>query len=199
MKTVFKLLVIVFLATVTGVGGEATEVPGRGDILAETVDTERQIPIPVSLPENARVQLKNGNRRSGKLVGMDSQMLTIQKGRDRPSLPLNEIDSVTLNGDSWWPTSNGVSPIRGDETSSTGTESKLLVRIEGFQWENLEFGIATILPEAVVQVNGQKGIPRGMQNVISSGNSRYVVSEIKFESEGELMRITATPTLRRED
>ena len=199
MKRVLKLLVIVFLATVIGGVGEATEVPSQSDILVETVETKQQIPIPLSLPNKARVVLKNGERRSGQVVGMDSQMLTIEKGGSRPSLPLNEIDYVKLEGEFWWPTDDGNIVIRGEETVSTGPQKELLVRIEGFSWEDSNIGTAKILQEAVLEVNGQKRIPRGMQSVIRRGDSRYVVSEIRFESEGELMRITARATSIEED
>ncbi len=68
---------------------------------------------------------------------------------------------------------------------------KFLVRIDGFEWEDSERGIARIKPEAVVQVDGRSGIPRAMQGRILRGDSRYVVREMRFFPEEGQMKITA--------
>ncbi|NEQ41869.1 MAG: hypothetical protein F6K40_39095 [Okeania sp. SIO3I5] len=64
--------------------------------------------------------------------------------------------------------------------------------MDGLEWENVEKGIAIIKPEAVIGVDGRKGLPRSMRNIF---NSRYIVSSIGFEPEQQTLIITATSKL----
>ncbi|NES06261.1 MAG: hypothetical protein F6K22_27685 [Okeania sp. SIO2F4] len=67
--------------------------------------------------------------------------------------------------------------------------------MDGLEWEDVEKGIAIIKPEAVVGVDDRKGLPRSMRNII---NSRYIVSEMEFEPEQQILIITATSQSRKE-
>lgn len=198
MKLFFQAIAaIVMLATATGLVGDAREAPSHRNILTVAQNRREKPPIPLSLPNKARVWLKDGSSRSGQLVGMDRQKLTIKKGSSRPSLPIDQIDRVKLEGEIWWPNSTGEFVIRGGDTPAEGNSKVLIVGLDGFEWENSERGIARILPEAVMQVDGRSGIPRAMRGVILRGKSRYVVSEMRFNPEEGQMEITARAKLRQ--
>jgi len=197
MKFLFPATIaVVMLGTATVLVGDAREAPSHRQGLTVAQNTEEP-PIPLSLPNNARVWLKDGTSRSGQLVGMDGQELTIEKGSSRSSLAIDQIDHVKLEGDIWWPNSTGYSIIRGEDTPAEGKNKVFIVGIDGFEWENSERGIARILPEAVMEVDGRSGISRAMRGVISSGYSRYVVKEMRFNPEDGQMEITATAKSRQ--
>lgn len=200
MKLFFQAIAaIIMLGTVTGLVGDAGEPLSHGNSLTVAQNRREKPPIPLSLPNNTRVWLKDGTSRSGQMVGMDGQKLTIKKGSSSPSLPIDQIDRVKLEGDIWWPTSTGYFVIRGQDTPAEGMSKVFLVQIDGFEWENSERGIARIEPEAVMEVDGRSGMPRAMQGVIRSGYSRYVVSEMRFNPEEGQMEITATAKLRQSE
>ncbi|NES64954.1 MAG: hypothetical protein F6K24_06680 [Okeania sp. SIO2D1] len=67
--------------------------------------------------------------------------------------------------------------------------------MDGLEWENIEKGIAKIKPEALVGVDDRKGIPRPMRNIFKS---RYIVSQIEFQPEQQILIITATSHSREE-
>ncbi len=73
------------------------------------------------------------------------------------------------------------------------------MRLDGFQWEKKEQGIANISSEAVEDVDGE-GMEylEGIVGVVNSGKVRFVVSEIEFDVENQLLIITATAALRQE-
>lgn len=200
MKVFFQTTIaIVMLGIVTGLVGDAREAPSHGNSLTVAQNRREKPPIPLSLPNNARVWLKDGNARSGQVVGMDGQKLTIKKGSSSPSLSIDKIDRVKLEGNIWWPNSTGYFVIRGQDTPAEGKSKVFLVQIDGFEWENSERGIARIKPEAVMQVDGRSGIPRAMLGVILRGDSRYVVREMRFNPEERQMEITATAKLRQSE
>ncbi|NET41808.1 MAG: hypothetical protein F6K15_07685 [Okeania sp. SIO2B3] len=69
------------------------------------------------------------------------------------------------------------------------------MRMDSLEWEDAEKGIAVIKPEAVVGVDEAKGLPRDMK---CPGKSRYIVSEMEFELEQQILIITATSHSRTE-
>ncbi|MGK7901171.1 MAG: hypothetical protein AB4352_07105 [Hormoscilla sp.] len=199
MKGFFQTTIaaIVLLGTVTGLVGDAREASSHGNILTVAQNRREKPPIPLSLPNKARVWLEDGTSRSGQVVGMDGQKLRIKKGSSRGSLPIDQIDHVKLEGDIWWPNSTGYLVMRGEDTPAEGKNKVFLVGIDGLEWENSERGIVKILPEAVMEVDGRSGMPRAMRGLILSGYSRYVVKEMRFNPEEGRMEITATAQSRQ--
>lgn len=199
MKLFFQAIVaIIMLGTVTGLVGNGREAPSHRNSITVAQNRREKPPIPLSLPNNARVWLKDETSRSGQVVGMDGQKLTIKKGSSSPSFAIDQIDHVKLEGEISWPNSTGYFVIRGEDTAE-GKSKVFLVQINGFEWENYERGIARILPEAVMKVDGRAGIPRAMQELIRSGKSRYLVREMRFNLEERQMEITATAKLRQSE
>lgn len=152
-------------------------------------------PIPFSFPTNARVVLKDGDSRSGKVIDINSQNITIKKGESRHPEAIANVTRIEFKGEIWWPTSSKSIRIRGGELDMNGEPRRFQLRMDGLEWEDVEKGIAIIQPEAVVGVDERKGLPRSMRNII---NSRYIVSEMEFEPEQQILIITATSQSRKE-
>ncbi|NEO52673.1 MAG: hypothetical protein F6K54_06035 [Okeania sp. SIO3B5] len=77
-----------------------------------------------------------------------------------------------------------------------GKPRRFQVRMDGLEWEDAEKGIAVIKHEAVVGVDETKGLPREMKKV---GKSRYIVSEMEFELEQQILIITAASHSRKDN
>ncbi len=152
-------------------------------------------PIPFSFPTNAIVVLKDGDSSSGKVIDINSQDITIKKGKSRSQEAIANVTRIKFQGEIWWPTSSKPISIRGNEIETKGGPRRFQLRMDGLEWEDVEKGIAIIKPEAVVGVDERKGLPRSMRNII---NSRYIVSEMEFEPEQQILIITATSQSRKE-
>ncbi|AMW28105.1 hypothetical protein [Arthrospira platensis] len=145
-------------------------------------------PIPISLPTSAAVSLVNGGQRSGQLVEINSQYLIVTRGDSRAQEAIANVSRVQFRGDIWWPTSDGRIVIRGDHENTGGNPRRFRVRVDGLVWEDADKGFLAIVPEAVIAVDDQPGIPRGMKNII---HSRYVVTAIEFAPQNSELIITA--------
>ncbi len=152
-----------------------------------------QQPIPFSLPTNATVVLKNGGSRSGRVIDINSQDITIKRGESVAREAITNIAQIKFSGNTWWPSIDRLR-IRGDEINTTGKPRIFKVRRDRFEWEDIEKGIAKIKPEALIEIDGKEikrltDIPRPMWNITES---RYVVSKIEFEPERQTWIITGT-------
>lgn len=190
-----KIIIIFLLACLTVVIGDMKQAISNSNPIVEAQAQSQPQPIPMSLPVKARVILKDGDSRSGKLTEIKSQHLTITRGGSSRREAIANITRVEFNGDIWWPTSTGLIVIRGDEVKMKGKPQRFQVQMSGLEWENIEKGIAQIKPEALVGVNDRKGIPRPFRNIIKS---RYIVSKIEFQPEQQMLIITATSHSREE-
>ncbi len=177
-----------------GIGDRKQAVANPKPILEAEAKSTPQ-PIPISLPIAARVLLKDGNSRSGKVIDINSQHITIKKGESRGREAIANVAQIKFNGNIWWPTSTKPIVIRGNEVEMKGKPRRFQLRMDGFEWEDAEKGIAVIKPEAVVGVDDRKGLPRSMRNI---SKSRYIVSSIEFEPEQQILIITATSQSRKE-
>jgi len=191
MKTL-QLTILVLVAGLTVAAGDIREAftTPPPTITAETRSQGR--PIPISLPTEATVFLKDGGRRSGTVIEINDQYLIVARGGDRGQEAIANISRVEFksNSDIWWPTSSGPIVLRGDDANATGNPRRLRVRVNGFVWEDAEKGIAMIQPEAVIGVDDEPGLSRGMRR--DYGDSRYVVSAIEFDPQESILIITAT-------
>lgn len=199
MKRLLRITLILVLAATTGLVGNLPEAKSDLNTSAETESaTTEKTPIPVSLPAGATVTLNDGNTKSGQVVDLNSEQLIIKRGNSSPSVPIANIARVEFDGEVWWPTGSELIVIRGDDTIKEGEPVRLQVRLDGFEWEEKEQGIANISSEAVVDVNGRGKRLRGILGVVNSGKIRFVVSEMEFDVENQLLIITATATSRKE-
>lgn len=183
------------MACLTVVIGDMKQAISNSNPIVEAQAQSQPQPIPMSLPVKARVILKDGDSRSGKLTEINSQHLTITRDGSNGKEAIANITRIEFDGDIWWPTSTGYIVIRGNEVEMKGKPRRFQVQMDGLEWENTEKGIAKIKPEALVGVDDRKGIPRTMRNIIKS---RYIVSEIEFQPEQQIVIITATSHSREE-
>ncbi|MDJ0518489.1 MAG: hypothetical protein QNJ74_20275 [Trichodesmium sp. MO_231.B1] len=194
--TQITIIFLVVCLTVV-VGNIKQTIANPNPLVATETETKKARPIPVSLPVIAIVKLKDGDRRTGAVVGINSQQITIKKGQ---SIGKEDITNVTrIEFDEregfWWPTADEVIIIRGGQVDKIGKIRRLEVRVDGLIWENVEENAIEIKPESVIRVDNRKGIPRTMRDF---RKSRYVVSEMEFKPERQIWIITASKQSRKE-
>ncbi|WP_293075642.1 hypothetical protein [Okeania sp. SIO3B5] len=190
-----QIIIIFLVACLTVVVGDIRQTIANPKLIVKTECKPTVQPIPFSFPTNARVVLKDGDSRSGTVIDINSQDITIKKDRIVPEAIAN-IVRIKFQGDIWWPISSKPSKIRGDEVDMKGKPRRFQVRMDGLEWEDAEKGIAVIKHEAVVGVDETKGLPREMKKV---GKSRYIVSEMEFELEQQILIITAASHSRKDN
>ena len=59
-------------------------------------------PIPVSLPRNGTVFLNSGDSRSGSVINVNSEYITVKKGRSRGRVAIANVKEIRFYGDPWW-------------------------------------------------------------------------------------------------
>ncbi|NEP41769.1 MAG: hypothetical protein F6K35_22060 [Okeania sp. SIO2H7] len=200
MKTLLRITLILVLTATTGLVGNVREAKGNSNTSAETeTATTAATPIPVSLPAVATVTLSDRNTRSGQVVDLNSEQLIIKRGNSPATVSIADIVRVEFDGEVWWPTGSEFIVIRGDDTIKEGEPVRLEVGMDGFEWVEKEQGIANISSEAVMDIDGEgREYLEGILDVIDGGKFRYVVREIEFDLENQLLIITATAASRQE-
>ncbi|CDM93255.1 hypothetical protein [Limnospira indica] len=181
-----QLMICLSLAGLTIATGDIQPAIALPVIVAQNQAQNK--PIPVSLPTRAAVTLVNGGQRSGQLVEINPQYLIVTRGESRGQEAIANVSRVQFSGDIWWPTSDGRMVIRGDHENTGGNPRRFRVRVDGLVWEDADKGILAIAPEAVIAVDDEPGVPRGMRNII---HSRYVVTAIEFDRQNSELIITA--------
>ncbi|MEX6776475.1 hypothetical protein [Limnospira fusiformis] len=181
-----QLMICLSLAGLTIATGDIQPAIALPVIVAQNQAQNK--PIPVSLPTRAAVTLVNGGQRSGQLVEINPQYLVVTRGESRGQEAIANVSRVQFSGDIWWPTSDGRMVIRGDHENTGGNPRRFRVRVDGLVWEDADKGILAIAPEAVIAVDDEPGVPRGMRNII---HSRYVVTAIEFDRQNSELIITA--------
>ena len=200
MKTLLRITLILVLTATTGLVGNVPEAKGDRNTSAETeTATTAATPIPVSLPAVATVTLSDRNTRSGQVVDLNSEQLIIKINNNPATVSIADIVKVEFDGEVWWPTGSDKIKIRGDDTIKEGEPVRLEVQMDGFEWVEKEQGIANISSEAVMDIDGEgREYLDGILDVIDGGKFRYVVREIEFDLENQLLIMTATAASRQE-
>ncbi|MDY7004180.1 MAG: hypothetical protein SWX82_09550 [Cyanobacteriota bacterium] len=190
-----QIIIIFLVACLTILIGHTKQAISNSNHIVEAQAQSQAKPIPISLPVKARVILKDGDSRSGKLTEINSQHLTITRGGSSRREAIANVTEIEFYRDISRLTSRG-SAIRGDKVEMKGKPRRFQVQMDGLEWENIEKGIAKIKPEALVGVDDRKGIPRPFRNIIKS---RYIVSKIEFQQEQQMLIITAISHSREEE
>ncbi len=207
MKRVWQILVLGVFA-----GGLVREIPATSAHLspslpqpvasatgAKNAEAKVLAQIPLSLPTAVTVMVREAER-EGQLIDMNARELTLSRSNRRTTVSLAEIDTVTFDekGELWWP--NATEPVyRGNNDGGiqqSDEASTFKVKMTGFQWEDKNKGIANIRADAVVECNGEPGIPDDVAAGLRSDNRRYVVEEIRFDLNNGLMIVTARSSLK---
>jgi small nuclear ribonucleoprotein (snRNP)-like protein len=164
MKKLYPIITatsLVFIASLAGY-----HLPATGD----------QSPvIPVFIPDDTNVSLKNGTSLSGRLIKFDSQAKTIALGRDSKTkeVAMKEIKQIEFQGKVI--IKSGRLVIRGEEKSSNPNQNRQRWQepLQNFKIIDVNEGKAevTITSLDTLKIEGIEDVVR---------NSSYVVEEIKF-------------------
>ena len=166
MKKLYPIITatsLVFIASLAGY-----HLPATGD----------QSPvkkIPVFIPDDTNVSLKNGTSLSGRLIKFDSQAKTIALGRDSKTkeVAMKEIKQIEFQGKVI--IKSGRLVIRGEEKSSNPKQNRQswTEPLQNFKIIDVNQGKAevTITSLDPLEIRGIEGV---------ASKSSYVVEEIKF-------------------
>ena len=151
--------------------------------------------IPVALPTDAKISMKKGTPQSGRVVEIDekTQKISIQRGWDKVSIPLGQIDKIVFSKTAVVYYSNGGPVIRGELPPANRTEIWRGIPMNAFRLLNpLEKGQAELNLGSVVSTDTLSEI-----RAIMAGNGKntrqYVVDEMQFNVQKKTMTIVATP------
>ena len=190
-----RITIIFLVACLTLMARETREAIANPKSIVQAEAKPTVKPIPVSLPLNGTVFLNSGDSRSGSVIDVNSQYITVKKGGSRGREAIANVQEIRFYGDLWWPASDGIIILRGGSVDEIGTVRRFEVGVDGLVWTNADQNPIEIKPESVIRVDEKEGIPREMRNII---NSRYVVSKMEFEPERQIWIITATLKSRKE-
>lgn len=149
----------------------------------ETVNTS----IPVALPLNATVWLKEGGSTTGQVKGFDAKQQSLTLGEE--SIQLTRIGKVLFDRKALAYQSDGTSVIRGENTAKAEQLTWKDVLLSAFQLKDPKLGQALVNLAGIINSSELKGI----QSVAK--NSVYLVDEIQFQPTGK-MTIKVTPADR---
>ena len=189
-----RITIIFLVACLTLMARETREAIANPKSIVQAEAKSTVKPIPVALPQNGTVLLNSGDSRSGSVIDVNSEYITVKKGRSRGREAIANVKEIRFNGDLWWPT-DGIIIIRGGQMDKIGKIRRFEVGVDGLVWTNADQNPIEIKPESVIRVDEREGIPREMRNII---NGRYVVSKMEFEPERQIWIITATLQSRKE-
>jgi small nuclear ribonucleoprotein (snRNP)-like protein len=131
--------------------------------------------IPVFIPDDTKVSLKNGTSLSGRLIKFDSQAKTIALGRDSKTkeVAMKEIKQIEFQGKVI--IKSGRLVIRGEGGSSNQNQNRQRWQepLQNFKIIDVNQGKAevTITSLDPLEIRGIEGV---------ASKSSYVVEEIKF-------------------
>ena len=190
-----RITIIFLVACLTLMARETREAIANPKSIVQAEAKSTVKPIPVALPQNGTVFLNSGGRRSGSVIDVNSEYITVKKGGSRGREAIANVKEIRFYGDPWWLTSDGMTVLRGDDVDKIGKVRRFEVGVDGLVWTNADQNPIEIKPESVIRVDEREGIPREMRNII---NARYVVSKMEFEPERQIWIITATLKSRKE-
>ena len=151
--------------------------------------------IPVALPTDAKISMKKGEPISGRVVEIDEKMqkISIQRGREKRSIPLGQIDKIVFSKSAVVYYSNGGPVVRGDGTPAKGRpETWRGIPMNAFRLLDPNQGQADVKLESVLSVDKLDSIRSVM---IGDGKNKrqFVVDEMQFDVQKKTMTIAATP------
>lgn len=169
MKIFLKRLMISLLASTVGFAGNEVQatIHPRDTAPIQTAQVQAQV-VPVVLPCLARVVLKSGGLKSGRLTGVDakSQQLTLSRGRQSEPITITQIEKIQFYQDcdtSVPDNSRSLPPIRGEKRTWAG------VPLGNLRIQNAKKGRAEV------------SLPSGVDSRISNDQGTvYVIEELFF-------------------
>jgi hypothetical protein len=151
----------------------------------EISKAQETVNIPVALPVNATVWLKEGSATTGQVNGFDAKQQSLTLGEE--PIKLAQIKKVVF-GKTLAYDSDGKIVIRGDDTAKA-KQSIWSVLLSAFQLNDPKRGKAQVDLAGTIKPLELRGI----QSIAK--NSDYVLDELEFQPTGK-MTIKVTPTDR---
>jgi len=193
-RKIFSFLVV-SLFTVTA-GCAVQSKPARQEIPKQNLPSEQvkakvSQPIPVTLPTDATIYMKTGQKREGRVVEIDekSQKLSIQRGSEKESHPLSQIDKIVFAKSAVVYRNNGGPVIRGDGTQATSNQAKW----NGIPMSDFKLKDA-VKGQAVVNLGPPVVNRAQLRGIVGVANDRqFVVDEMQFDVQKKTITIVATP------
>jgi len=151
--------------------------------------------IPVALPTDAKISMKKGTPQSGRVVEIDEKMqkISIQRGREKASIPLGQIDKIVFSKSAVVYYSNGGPVVRGDGTPAKGRpETWRGIPMNAFRLLDPNKGQADVKLGSVLSVDKLDSLN---SVIVGDGKNKrqFVVDEMQFEVQKKTMTIAATP------
>jgi hypothetical protein len=173
------------LAPGTGLKQAQSPVTSTNEV-SKTQETNDTI-IPVALPINAKVLLKQDGLTTGQVKGFDAKQQSMTLGEE--SIQLARIEKVIFDRKALAYKSDGKSVFRGPDTAKAEQLTWTDVLLSAFQLKDPKLGQAQVNLAGIIEPKQLKG----MKSVAK--NSVYLVDEIQFQSAGK-MTIKVTPADR---
>ena len=196
-KTLSFLVVALFTVT-AGMAAQvnaATQDVQKQNLRSVQAQANASGPIPVALPTDAKISMKKGTPQSGRVVEIDekTQKISIQRGREKRSIPLGQIDKIVFSKSAVVYYSNGGPVVRGDGTPAKGRpETWRGIPMNAFRLLDPNKGQADVKLESVLSLDKLDSIRSVM---IGDGKNKrqFVVDEMQFDVQKNTMTIAATP------
>jgi hypothetical protein len=171
MKIFLKKLVISLLASTVGFAGNQVWATHPRDIAPVQIAQAQTQVVPVVFPCLARVVLKSGGSKSGRLTDVDakSQQLTLSRGRQSEPIAIAQIEKVTF-----YPNCDTLVP-----DNPRSHEIGIMIRGDKRTWSNIPLNNLKIR-------DGDKGraeinLPPGVDSKVSKERlAVYVIQELSF-------------------
>ncbi|MEG4885117.1 hypothetical protein QUB75_30690 [Microcoleus sp. K1-B6] len=152
-------------------------------------------PIPVALPTDAKISMKKGTPQSGRVVEIDekTQKISLQRGRDKVSIPLGQIDKIVFSQSAVVYRRNRWPVYRGYGTSAKGRrETWRGIPMKAFRLLDPNQGQAEVKLESVLSLDKLDSI-RSVMVGDGKNKPQFVVDEMQFDVQKKTITIAATP------
>ncbi|MEG4208478.1 hypothetical protein [Microcoleus sp. S13_B4] len=197
-KTLSFLVVALFTVT-AGMAAQvnaASQEVQKQNLPSVQAEANASGPIPVALPTDAKISMKKGTPQSGRVVEIDekTQKISIQRGRDKVSIPLSQIDKIVFSKTAVVYYSNGGPIVRGDGTPAKGRpETWRGIPMNAFRLLDPNQGQAEVKLESVLSLDKLDSL-RSVMVGDGKNKRQFVVEEMQFDVQKKTMTIAATPS-----
>ena len=184
-KRFFKGGVIALLVLASGVEGyaqQATLEPKETDVIK--IASQANPSIPLTVPPMVEVKMKGGQLKSGRLVAIDSQQITLYSGKTS-TIGIASIDKMLFNGEVILRGKDKF-VIRGNSNQNPPNNNQKIWQEPLINFRMKDPGQAEVTLTSVTNPSELRGIINVLQN------SSYVVEAIEFKPSGMII-IKVTP------
>lgn len=198
-KTLSFLVVALFTVTAgmaaqVNAASQEVQKPNLPSVQAQAKASQ---PIPVALPTQAKIEMKGGGIRDGKIVQIDEkgQKLVIQGGTNPKAIPfpLSQVEKIVFPNNAVVYSAKGGPIYRGDRPPVNRTETWRGIPMNAFRLLNPpDKGQAELNLGSVVSADKLDGI---RSVIVGNGKNtrQFVVDEMQFDVQKKTMTIKATP------